>query len=208
MKFFLDTEFIEDGVTIDLISIGIVSEDGREYYAVNKECDFRRASQWVLENVLEPIGLGQGGFCCVNLSDPSTSPRTKETVLASRSREQIVHEVIAFLCPNSSSLLSGIPLATTVEEELKSVEIYAAWGAYDWVVFCQLWGQMMDLPNGMPFYYNDVISLAKFVGLSRADLPSSPASEHHPLADARWVKEVYFLICQFLKENKDPSEGK
>lgn len=33
MKYFLDTEFHEDGKTIDLISIGIVAEDGREYYA-------------------------------------------------------------------------------------------------------------------------------------------------------------------------------
>lgn len=29
MKYWLDTEFIEDGKTIDLVSIGIVSEDGR-----------------------------------------------------------------------------------------------------------------------------------------------------------------------------------
>ena len=28
MKFFYDTEFIEDGHTIDLVSIGIVREDG------------------------------------------------------------------------------------------------------------------------------------------------------------------------------------
>jgi hypothetical protein len=29
MKYYYDTEFIEDGRTIDLISIGIVAEDGR-----------------------------------------------------------------------------------------------------------------------------------------------------------------------------------
>lgn len=33
MKYFYDTEFVEDGTTIDLISIGIVADDGREYYA-------------------------------------------------------------------------------------------------------------------------------------------------------------------------------
>ena len=35
MKYFYDTEFIEDGSTIELISIGVVAEDGREYYAVS-----------------------------------------------------------------------------------------------------------------------------------------------------------------------------
>lgn len=38
-----DTEFLEDGSTIELISIGIVCEDGREYYAVNSDMDEKRA---------------------------------------------------------------------------------------------------------------------------------------------------------------------
>src|SRR5262245_65866184 len=50
-KFFLDTEFIEDGRTIDLISIGVVCEDGRAFYAESGEVDWSRASEWVLENV-------------------------------------------------------------------------------------------------------------------------------------------------------------
>ena len=39
MRYFLDTEFIEDGKTIDLLSIGIVAEDGRELYLQNVECN-------------------------------------------------------------------------------------------------------------------------------------------------------------------------
>ena len=30
-RFFYDTEFIEDGTTIDLVSIGVVDETGREF---------------------------------------------------------------------------------------------------------------------------------------------------------------------------------
>jgi 3' exoribonuclease, RNase T-like len=52
MKYWYDTEFIEDGQTIDLISIGIVAEDGREFYFANKDCDYSKASAWVKENVL------------------------------------------------------------------------------------------------------------------------------------------------------------
>lgn len=52
MKFWFDTEFIEDGNTIDLISIGVVAADGRKLYAEFLECDFSRASPWVVENVL------------------------------------------------------------------------------------------------------------------------------------------------------------
>ena len=51
MRFFFDTEFIEDGHTIDLVSIGIVSYDGREYYAESYDCNLGRASDWVRQNV-------------------------------------------------------------------------------------------------------------------------------------------------------------
>lgn len=51
MKYWFDTEFIEDGNTIDLLSIGIVSEDGRELY-LEPHCDRSRASDWVKQNVL------------------------------------------------------------------------------------------------------------------------------------------------------------
>lgn len=52
MKYFLDTEFNEDGRTIDLISIGIVCDDGREFYAVNQEAELHRVNDWVRANVL------------------------------------------------------------------------------------------------------------------------------------------------------------
>ena len=52
MRFWFDTEFIEDGRTIDLMSIGIVAEDGRTYYAECQECDLSRANDWVRANVI------------------------------------------------------------------------------------------------------------------------------------------------------------
>ncbi|WP_080794476.1 polyadenylate-specific 3'-exoribonuclease AS [Corynebacterium pacaense] len=55
MRFFYDTEFIEDGHTIELVSIGIVAEDGREYYAVSTGFDPSRANNWVRDNVLNKL---------------------------------------------------------------------------------------------------------------------------------------------------------
>jgi hypothetical protein len=74
MRYYLDTEFIEDGRTIDLISIGIVAEDGREYYAVSAEFNESKASDWVRANVLPHVG---------------SDPRKK--------REQIRSEIVAFV---------------------------------------------------------------------------------------------------------------
>ncbi|AOX05332.1 hypothetical protein BJP05_03475 [Corynebacterium sp. NML98-0116] len=77
MRYFYDTEFIEDGSTIELVSIGIVAEDGREYYAVSNEFDATRANQWVRDNVLDKLpGAGHPAW---------------------KSREQIRSEVYDFL---------------------------------------------------------------------------------------------------------------
>ncbi|MCV7195807.1 polyadenylate-specific 3'-exoribonuclease AS [Mycobacterium angelicum] len=55
MRYFYDTEFIEDGSTIELISIGVAAEDGREYYAVSTEFDPERAGSWVRAHVLPKL---------------------------------------------------------------------------------------------------------------------------------------------------------
>ena len=55
MKYFYDSEFIEDGTTIELISIGVVCEDGREYYAVSTDFVPERAGPWVRRNVLPKL---------------------------------------------------------------------------------------------------------------------------------------------------------
>ena len=57
MKYFIDAEFKEKPYTIDLISIGIVCEDGREYYAICSEFNLKEvwADEWLREHVLFPI---------------------------------------------------------------------------------------------------------------------------------------------------------
>jgi len=52
-RFFIDTEFVDDGKTIELISIGIVSHDGREYYAQSAEfLQYGTPTPWLLEHVI------------------------------------------------------------------------------------------------------------------------------------------------------------
>lgn len=54
-RYFYDTEFIEDGHTIDLVSIAVVDEWGREYYAVSTEFDPDKAINWVRRHVLDKL---------------------------------------------------------------------------------------------------------------------------------------------------------
>lgn len=53
MRIWFDTEFIEDGHTIELLSIGMVREsDNVGYYAEPAETDRSLANPWVVENVI------------------------------------------------------------------------------------------------------------------------------------------------------------
>ncbi len=61
MKFFLDTEFIDDGKTIEPISIGIITETGEEFYV---ELDFdetkARRIPFLVEHVLPHLKTSVG----------------------------------------------------------------------------------------------------------------------------------------------------
>lgn len=54
-KMFIDTEFMEDGRTIELLSLAIVAENGQEAYWVNYDADHSKANDWVKENVLPQL---------------------------------------------------------------------------------------------------------------------------------------------------------
>lgn len=54
-RFFLDTEFAEEGNTLTLISIGIAAEDGRTYYAENSHVNRAALSPWLWRNVVPQL---------------------------------------------------------------------------------------------------------------------------------------------------------
>ncbi len=51
MRYWIDTEFVAKPFALDLVSIGLVGEDGREFYAESSEVEWSKASPWTLENV-------------------------------------------------------------------------------------------------------------------------------------------------------------
>src|SRR5260221_101420 len=108
IRYFYDTEFIEDGHTIDLISIGIVAEDGRELYMQSCEFDPDKASPWVQEHVLTSLivcprlsgnvrGLyaHEEGQC--TFDNPIKGIAGAYADCPWRTREQIKREILAFM---------------------------------------------------------------------------------------------------------------
>jgi len=200
MRYWLDTEFIEDGTTIDLISIGIVCEDGREFYAINLDCDLSKASQWVKDNVialLPPVASDISGHIIKGdhaVKVVSSRHKSNERSRSARwmRKNAIRAEVAFFLGCEQINPLNGFTyvLPTEVEEP----EVWAYYADYDWVVFCQLFGTMMDLPKGFPMYCRDIKQECDRLGNPK--LPEQGKGSHNALEDARWNKQAW----EFLRD--------
>ena len=163
MKYFLDTEFHEyknNGInTIELISIGIVCDDGREYYAESDDVNLSAAvaNEWLNKNVLSNLV--------------------------------------------SNEKLSNDSIATDIKDFIgeDKPEFYGYFADYDWVVFCWLFGRMIDLPKGFPYYCKDLKQMMDDKGLTKEwkqENCPDPVGEHNALVDARWNFELYKKIIQ------------
>lgn len=168
MKYFIDSEFIEDGKTIDLISIGIVAEDGREYYAINSDCNFDKANEWVKANVLSNL-----------------EPKNQGGATFWRPKLAIRQGILDFIGQDAGA-----------DPHWSKPEFWGYYCDYDWVVLCQLFGAMIDLPKGWPMYCRDIKQECDRLG--NPQLPEQGKGEHNALADARWNKRAW----EFLEEYK------
>ena len=68
-------------------------------------------------------------------------------------------------------------------------EIWAWYGAYDYVCFCKLWGRMINLPEQFPMYFHEIQQVHGGRGSNK--LPKQSSVEHHALNDAKYVRECY-----------------
>ena len=189
MKYFFDTEFIENGSTIDLVSIGIITGDSREFYAQNQECDWSLANDWVARNVLIHLSeFDMGRRMPANYSkhgEVFDSNQTGGWWRQSgiwRKRHEISKDILAFV---------GFPET----EGYGKPEFWAYYADYDWVVLCQLYGTMMDLPEGWPMYCRDIKQFCDDLGNPK--LPEQEEDEHHSLADARWNKKAFEFLERY-----------
>lgn len=179
VKYFYDTEFHEDGKTIDLISIGMVSEDGREFYAVSSEFDTRRVAKnrWLMDNVMPSIQ--HETFTVVDFYGAPVVRDIYVTDPAVKTREEIRDGILEFV-------------------DGTWPEFWNWYGAYDHVALCQLFGKMVDLPKKFPMFSADIKQLHKEAG--SPDMPKQPSGLHNALEDAKWNVVRYNYLKGLLSQ--------
>lgn len=168
MKIWYDTELLEDGKRIHLLSIGMVAADGRELYAVNIDAPWRRVrkNKWLMANVVPHLPKPHGDWV---LHMPRRWLFDYHNPAVKR-RSVIAEQVKDFI------------------QRTPDAELWASYGAYDHVALAQLWGPMSALPRGVPMWTNDIRQ--EQLRLGDPEVPVSSTNEHHALADAQHAKLV------------------
>lgn len=179
MKYFIDQEFIESFHKpwfgkrrhfIDLISISLIAEDGREYHAISNEYNYEDANEWVKENVIMPLYRDTVHGYARNHTHEHNFHK-----YCGKSNKEIAREIVRFVNPIIGEMCDPLPVnpeyirvhnckefkdgfdgATYMRAQ---PEFWAYFGDYDWVLLCSLFGTMMDLPEGFPMYCCDVKQL-------------------------------------------------
>jgi hypothetical protein len=149
-----------------------VAEDAREFYAENRDFD------WSFRDLRDLSSTVSG---LARTEDPRM-------------------ETPRWLVENVKPHLRGPRMeVATMREEIKRFlwgdSAPSFWGymcAYDWVVFCWIFGRMADKPESFPYYCNDLAQYMDMMGVERDELPSAGA--HNALADARWNKYAFERI--------------
>ena len=193
MKIYYDTEFIDTGDQIKLLSIGMVREDGAEYYAVVHDLNlmydawhWRSGGEyWLRENVMKYLPVKYDHYSTLWPMNWDLDHPDFENI---RGREVIAKEIKKFCLEN------GTP------------ELYGWYSSYDHVVLSQLFGRMLDLPQGMPMWTNDLRQELHRLGNPR--YPRQLDGAHNALEDARWTKSLGEYLEKLDGPVKARTEGR
>lgn len=213
MKLFFDTEFTGLHKNTTLISLGIVSEDGRRFYAEFQDYDRKQCNEWIKENVIKN--------CYIPLL-PSHSKVEKEIEEMKRNG----YEVSEMPCiPSGFSPIvhftkhvnengvtevsgDGCWISAYLEEwlsQFNTIEFVSDVCHYDFVLLINIFGSAFDLPDNIcPSCHDINQDIAIFYGISEKEAfdksrekiieNSVGGNKHNALYDAEVIKSIYYKI--------------
>lgn len=178
-QLFLDTEFTGLHQQATLISLALYQDEESYFYAEFTGIDAQSLSEWLQQHVISKLDYNNE---TTFYQKESGVTRIKDTP------ERITSELKAWLQP------------------FTLVEIWADVLAYDWVLFCQLFGGAMQIPSNIFYAPFDLATALMLHGaikpagqyegdVSRFDFAGmDKAKQHHALEDCRAEKACWDKI--------------
>ena len=172
MKIFFDLEMTGLHQKTTPLSIGLVAEDGREFYAEFNDYDSDQVNGWLLENVFAHMIYG--------------------------GHEKEYHEGDQFGVAGDRKYIASQIRKWLAQYDV--VEMWGDVLPYDWVLFCELFEAPIDtaerLPRNVYYIPFDIATLMKIKGvdpdISREQFSGiDNLAKHNAIDDARVIKACY-----------------
>ena len=185
MNIFFDTEFTGLHKNTSLISIGLIDEVGRTFYAELTDYDKSQVNDWILENVIEHLVCNKPG----NRGKVGTSVFGNKTLVIG-DKYKVKNELTNWL------------------SEYDEVQLISDVCHYDMVLFIDIFGDAFSIPHNVSAVCYDINQdIAEYNGTSNKEAfdesrenfierqgISIEGDKHNALYDAMVIKEIYHII--------------
>jgi hypothetical protein len=138
-KLFIDLEFTGLHQATTPISLGIVSECGKTFYAEFTDYDRTQLNDWLEENIIPNTWVA--------VHEPITS--MGEVVGDSRWADVHVFGSSDYIKPFLEEWLS----------QFEKIVIWSDCLSYDWVLFCNIWGHAFSIPENIYYIAMDICTV-------------------------------------------------
>lgn len=178
MNIYFDTEFTGLHKDTTLISLGMVSEDGKKFYAEFTDYDRTQVEDWIKENVINNLWI--------------------EKIMSAGYTQYKLNYSIA----RGNKTLIKLSLIDWLKQ-FDKVELFSDCSHYDMVLFVDIFGTAFDLPkNVCPVCYDINQDIAKVLdisgseafNISREEFSCINGNKHNSLYDAEVIKACYEKI--------------
>jgi len=193
-KIFLDMEFTGLHKLTTPVSIALVSENGREYYAEFTDYDKLQVDDFIAQMVIKNLTLDEYVF------ERDYDPNAK-SVLVKGDSDLIRQTLEKWL------------------EQFKDdgVEIWGDVPTYDWVLFASIFGSALDIPSHVYYIPLDISTVMRTCGVDpdvnreefayNGAIPKEVDSgKHNALTDAKTMIECYKRLLEISTESKSSEE--
>lgn len=115
----------------------------------------------------------------------------------SKANEWVLINVKPYIGPPSDHKSKEDIIKEIVEFVGEEPEIWTYFGSYDWVVLCQLFGTMVDLPESWPMFCLDLRQWMWHLDLDRGQINIDNTTPHQAISDAIWNKKLFDYLVRY-----------
>ena len=174
MKLFFDTEFTGLHKNTTLISLGIVSEDGKNFYAEFTDYDRSQLNYWLKENVIKNLSIDENIYYVGGYDEMKVRGNIED--IETKLRDWL--------------------------NQFEQVEMWSDCLSYDWVLFNDIFGDAFSIPKNIYYIPFDICTLFKIKNIdpdiNREEFikVNCNINKHNALWDAIVIKKCYDKLME------------